>query len=279
MTKNYVTPLTVSIANKSNNTQYFVPHMENQNFPVKVGGQVSFTVNNSEVGLYYEKQLDKNLSFAIAESNNVVLECGSGFDLATFEKGASFSAILESKEENTYNYSIIGTLPYSAETPSLGMPAGNRFIIRLANPTITERNALPSGKICVVDVQGGSHNDYTKSAFETDGSLIVVLNAVNSSKITVSIDWVEDVTTNYIFTFKDIKLGAEGETLDNVENINIILPTNITLEAIENVKFIPYHENFLVDITKGDKLVLEVKQTNEALYYLLQNNKNLKVTL
>ena len=59
--------------------------MENQNFPVKVGGQVSFTVNNSEVGLYYEKQLDKNLSVAIAESNNVSLECGSGFDLDTFE--------------------------------------------------------------------------------------------------------------------------------------------------------------------------------------------------
>ena len=79
----------------------------------------------------------------------------------------------------------------------------NRFITRFVNPSITERADLPSGKICVVDVEGGSHNEYTKSAFEEDGSLIVVVNATSSSKITVSIDWEEDVTTNYVFTFKE----------------------------------------------------------------------------
>ena len=260
MTKNYSTPLTVSIANKSNTKQFFVPHMENQVFPIEASGQVSFEVRNSEVGLYYENQISKDLSVAVAESSNVSLECGSGYDLDTFEKGASFSAILESKSENTCNYSVIGTLPYSDATPSIGMPAGNRFTARFVNPDITDRADLPGGKICRVTKVGGlnSDNEYTKSAFEDDGSLILVVNSEPTSTITVSIKWVEGTTTIYHFTFENVKLGTDGETLENVQNIAVSLPATITLEAAETVSFIPYHENFEVSIEKGNELVFMI---------------------
>lgn len=288
MIKNYETPLIVSIANIGNTVQSFIPHMENQTFPIEAGGKVSLQINRSEVGLYYEEQANKDLSVVISESAGTYVSSGS-YDLSTsqFDNHSSFSSILDSVvvEDNTTTstYSVIGTLPYSDATPAIGMPAGNRFTARLSNPNIISRDSLPSGKICNVTKVGGqnTNQDYTKAAFEEDGSLVLIVNSEPTSTITVTIDWTTSQTSVYVFTFTNVKLGLEGETLNDIQSLDITLPAQIKLENIsENtVNFVPYHENFSVSVNAGDSIIFESKMTNEVIYYLLQGNDKLKVSL
>lgn len=288
MIKNYTTPLKISIVNKGNHKEGFVPCRENQLFPIEAGGQVSFEVNSSEVGLYYAEQVGKNLAVSIASGSSSTSAKSGSYDLAnsTFSDKASFSSVLKESSEVvedsvktvTEKYEVIGTLPYSEATPEIGMPAGNRFTVRFEYPGITQ---LPSGKIATVVVSNGTTNEYTKSAFEDDLSLVTIINANKGTKLTVTIKWSDEYEAVYEFTFAEVKLAAEGEEVKSVEAIEFGLPCQVELENLSNkaIEFIPYHENFKVKIAGEDKLVLETKVENEVFYYLLQANKDLKVSV
>lgn len=282
MVKNYTTPLNVQIINKGKNKNSFVPYKTDEKFPVEVNGKVSFVVNSSEAGLYYEKQARENLIVNIFESDNSTTSTGS-YDLSTetFTNNASYNTILESAENNTFTYKVIGTLPYSEATPAIGMPAGNRFETRFAYEGITSKADLPSGKICTVSISDGTTNEYTKSNFENDGSLVNIVNVRNNSTLTVTVDWTDEVTNTYVFTFADVKMAEENEVVENIQNIEIGKDQKVTLEnkANRTIGFIPYRENFVVNLAKEDKDILETKSSEEVLYYLLQASDDLKVTL
>lgn len=55
----------------------------------------------------------------------------------------------------------------------------------------------------------------------------------------------------------------------------------VTLRNIgtREVGFIPFKENFTVEIGKEDSITIETKIAEEAMYYLLQANKDLEVSL
>ena len=60
---------------------------------------------------------------------------------------------------------------------------------------------MPGGKIAKV-TNGDGYNEYTKSAFEDDGSLISVVNINNLSKpLVIMVKWTADTETIYTFDF------------------------------------------------------------------------------
>ena len=90
-----------------------------------------------------------------------------------------------------------------------------------------------------------------------------------------------DKITAFDTTDFEVKLAAESEEVKSVEAIEFGLPCQVELENLSKntIEFIPYHENFKVEIAGEDKLVLETKVENEVFYYLLQANKDLKVSV
>lgn len=287
MTTNITTPLNIQIINNGNKSDHFVPYRQNQNFKLVPNGKISFISNSSEKGLYYLNQKSNNLE-VILNSNSLTNSLTGYYDLSssTFNKGASYSSILKEVNQateddiitNTQKFEVIGTLPYSVATPAIGMPAGNRFTIRFEYPGINE---LLNGKIANVTIENGTSIDYTKSAFEDDLSLVVIVNATAATKLTVTIKWKADYIAVYEFTFTDIKLGQENETFDNLQDIEILDSQKVTLENIasKEVGFIPFKENFQINISSNDSITLETKTPEEVMYYLLQDNKDLKVSL
>lgn len=290
MVKNLLAPLKIEITNESSKEISFVPYHENHAFPVKEAGKVSFEVSRSEEAMYYERQAEKGLKVSLSGNASLSNETGS-YDASTgeFTSGASFNYALVSSSEVeedsvktiTSNYEVFGSLPYSAETPAIGMPAGNRFTVKFHNSEITSKSDLPSGNIVTVAVSDGTTISYSKNAFEDDGSLITIINAKNTSVLTVTVKWSSELICAYVFTFENAKLAAEGEEVEAVQDIEISLPATITLENISEkpVTFVPYKENFMVEVASSDKIIFTSRHVNEVLYYLLQANKDIKVTI
>lgn len=291
MIKTYSVPLKIDIVNKSDKEQGFVPYRQNELFNISADGKVSFTVDRVEKALYYAKQASNDLVVSLNDSNCAVQDGSYDLSSSTFSNSSSYSSILKSistvtsgdATTNTFNYEVIGTLAYSDATPAIGMPAGNRFTARLSNSAITSKDSLPGGKICNVTKVGGqnSNNDYTKSAFEEDGSLILIVNSEPTSTITVTIDWTSTQTCVYVFTFTDVKLGTSGATIQNVDNIEIAENQVVTISnsTANKLAFQPYHENFSEVIASGDTLQFTTKISEETMYYLLLTNLGLQITL
>lgn len=286
MIKDLITPLNIEIVNKGNKSNSFVPYRENQNFELLPNGKISFICDKSEKALYYSNQLSKDLEVNLGDST-LVTKTGS-YDLSssTFNAGASFISVLKETTEAvedevktvTEKFEVLGTLPYSAATPAIGMPAGNRFTVQFSYPGITE---LLNGKIANVTIEGGTSIDYTKSAFEDDLSLVTIVNATAATKLTVTIKWKANYIAVYEFTFKDIKLGQVNEIIADLQDIEISENQVVTLGNISTreVGFIPFKENFQVNIASGDSVALQTKVSEEVMYYLLQANKDLEVSL
>lgn len=293
MIKNRLNPLIINIVNTSDKDKYFIPYRENQQFLVRPNGKVTFTAKTSEEALYYENQKAKGLDVNILEDIKTNTQSGV-YDTNTsiFTSEASYIASLQTADtqvngsaitQNTY-YDVLGTIPYSEANATIGLAAGNRFTVRISNPEITSKSNLPSGTICSVvmtDSLLNTNNSYNKNAFEDDGSLIVITNVLKGTKVTVTIKWSNTLTSTYIFDCKDIVLGTQGQLLTDSEDINIVLPTNITLTNIssKNIAFVPYKENFNVSIAPADSIVMSSNCNNEVLYYLLQKNETLHVSI
>ena len=110
------------------------------------------------------------------------------------------------------NAKVTGTLPYEEADATLGLPAGNRYTYKIQNSNITSRDQLPSGVIAkITNTQAGSgYNEYDKSAFEEDGSLIVVVNIGNKNIPIVSkMTWTEGNESVYTADLKTVILAAE----------------------------------------------------------------------
>lgn len=286
MTENIETPLNVEIINIGTKTNAFVPYGENARFPLEPNGKISFEVKNSEIGLYYKKQATEDLFVGV---NNGVTTTKTGtYDLYSnaFSANASFiSSLVETSESTddgvkttTQKYEVFGTLPYSEATPSIGMPAGNRFTVQFSYPGITE---LPSGKIANVSIEGGTSNDYTKSAFETDLSLVSIVNVTSNSKLTVTVKWKENYVAVYEFTFKDVKLGQVNEVIADLQNISIVLPQEVKITNVgkETIKLVPFKQNFDSKLNQEESMLITAGIAEEAMYYLLQSNDSIKVEL
>ena len=289
MKKTYKSPIKIDLLNKSNKTECFVPFKENENFPLEPNGKISFYVEGFEKALYYENQLSNNIVASASSVANSEVAAGTyDLDHSTFITEASYnivtrstSSVLEDETlKETIIYDVYGTLPYSEETPSIGMVAGNRFTARFSCPLITEKSDLPGGTICTVDMEGGSHQTYNKNAFEDDGSMVNISNAKNSSILTITIKWSNELESTYKFYFSDIKLGAENETIENVSDLDISgNEVIITNNSNKSVAVRIYKENFNVVLDAEEELIFKAKTLEEILYYLLQANENLSVSL
>lgn len=284
MVIDYKKPLNISICNKAK-TDYFVPYKENFRFKLNSGDQINFVVNDSEEGIYYSQQGSNNLIVSLVNNLQTIATTGI-YDsaLGTFTKASSFNCVLRSVEENENNaldyvYDVVGTLPYLPQDSAIGMPAGNRFEVSFK--TDVAKADLPGGNIAVVDVLGGTHNTYNKSAFEDDGSLICILNITNNnSLVKISIEWEDDKISTYTLRFTDVKFGKQDEVIKDVKSIDITLPLNITLtnNSNHNIGFVPYRQNFTKYIEVGNSEVITVDNVGETLYYLSQANTKLLIT-
>lgn len=108
---------------------------------------------------------------------------------------------------NTVNVS--GTIPYEDEDAALGLEAGNRLSVRFINSSINSSASLPSGTICTI-IGDTVTNSYTKDAFESDGSLILVCN-VSNNPVTVKITWESGVESVYTINLSSAILESNEE--------------------------------------------------------------------
>lgn len=102
---------------------------------------------------------------------------------------------------------VQGTLPY-ADNNDLGLPAGNRFSVKFTNSKITSKSQLPSGNI-VTTIGKYDTNTFDKSAFEDDGSLILVGNAYQGTNSVVKVTWETGKESVYTFNFSQATFAAE----------------------------------------------------------------------
>lgn len=200
MEDNYILPLRVSIGNDGDKEKAFVPYRENFVVTLQPSDVVVFGVESSNEGIYYRGQETEGLVVGVTD-NTVNVEGGTyNISTGTFENNATYGIV-----QDEFVGKVIGTVPYVVN-PGLGLETGNVFTIRLKNSEVTSRDNLPNGKICKitnVKVEGG-YNEYNKSAFEDDGSLIVVVNVKAGSTIEVLVKWTEEADfTTYTYTFED----------------------------------------------------------------------------
>lgn len=200
-TKSYELPAKISIGNAGKNAQNFQPYRENFNVTLEGGDVVCFDAKSIGELFYYEKQLTEDFLVGVSEDGKVSTTAGS-YDVSsgTFTAGGTSYSIVRNGDV----FEVIGTIPYAAAEASLGLDAGNRFIIRITNSDITARSALPSGDICMTTnpAAAGGYNVYNKMAFETDGSLINVGNVFKDRPLEIKIKWTsEGEFTTYTFVF------------------------------------------------------------------------------
>ena len=296
MIKNYETPLTIEIINKGNVTDSFVPYKEYENFVITAGGKISFTCDRSEKVLYYLNQASKNLEVSFAEPMDSDIEVGS-YDrqLDDLIPGAPYicKTLYKTVDPQTnigkQYYEVLGALNYSTDNLGLGQPAGNRFIIKLRNPNITSKDQIPNNPKSIIYISDGDQQVKTfgKDNFQEDGSLIVILNVKKpTSIVTLIVMWdASDSETHgqidYEFTFNNVTFGKEGEVFPNLYDAEIGEHQVVKLTNVSNktYNFIPFNDNFAVNIASGDSIEFQTVNAEEVMYYLLQADNKLQVTL
>ena len=106
-------------------------------------------------------------------------------------------------KSGNFSYNVVGTIPYADADNTLGLPAGNRFQVKLSLDGVTSKSDLPQDETIawVSNSLINGYNEYTASAFEADGSLIVVSNVPANKHIIVKIKWNGDDTKTYTYVF------------------------------------------------------------------------------
>lgn len=170
----------VTIANSSNKEQSFVPYAQSFVYKLKPYTAIDFPAN-SVSSIYYEKQTAGNIVAQAVGENDVRLVAGT-YAGGTFTPSSTYAIV---------GGVIIGEIPYVAEA-EYGLPAGNRMAIKITNPLVTKAT-LPEGIICKTETVGG-YNEYTKDAFEEDGSLIY-LASIDLLVKRIQIDWGDGFVT------------------------------------------------------------------------------------
>lgn len=300
---NYEQPFYVSICNIGQEIDSFIPYKGNLKYKLNPGDQINFNTTTSEAGIYYKNQQSKNIGVVLTDPFRVKTSIQFGSYNSTsgeFTNNASFSALQTNVIENDqggfdYTYEVAGTLPYLPADGNIGMPAGNRFTIKLSQG-IEDKSNLPSGNIATISLSDGTTQTYNKNAFEDDGALIVTVNARKISILTISIKWESDAVSTYTFTFKNVSFAEDDQKVQDIKVINLpFLYTNyiniigypelegdFTIELLnttidETVKYVPYQENFPWSIGANESVKITVNTPEEAMYYLMQANDKLSV--
>ena len=287
---NFEKPMTFTLCGLKDNSA-FVPYRQNFNFPLKKGDSITFNDVSSEKGIYYSKQNGDSIeAYRIPENLNIDAIAGIyNTSTETFTASSTYGIVNKSTSANNTNgvdaiFDVIGTLVYADADANIGQPAGYRFICNLKNPDITSKSDLPGGDICRVVVIGGELNTdhtYNKNAFESDGSLVLISNIKDiNTVVTVSITWASGKTSTYTFTFKNVDF-AKDVTVNNVTHFDIKLPITVTLTNVNPtyaITYMLYELNVEEKIAVGNSVNITVENSEEAMYYLLQANKDLIVT-
>lgn len=160
-----------------------------------------WALENKISGIYAATIAGDGISYITAETGS--------YDSSTgiWTKGGTTFAL---KPADGTTFRMTGTIPYAAEDVTLGLAAGNRFAVRIVNSSITSQSALPSGDICKITnttIPAG-YNVYTKAAFETDGSLIIVANTNAIKKHEAKIVWASGLETTYLFDYTTATLAT-----------------------------------------------------------------------
>lgn len=292
MIKTYATPLNIQIINKGTTKNSFVPYHTNENFMVDAGGKIAFSCDKSEKVLYYLQQSNKDLEVSFIEPMESDIEVGK-YDKTTDDLTPGAPYICKTLSQNVVggivkvDYEVLGALNYSTDDLGLRQPDGNRFIIKLRNTNVASTTSIANSGHSIWISDGDTQTKvFGKDAFNSDGSLVVILNIKKpTSKVTISIKWDKnadhDGQVDYSFSFTTVTFGKDGETYPDLQNVDISTNQEITLtnNGDNTTLFVPYHENFIVSVPSGDNITLETKDSEEVMYYLLQENKDLKVTL
>lgn len=104
---------------------------------------------------------------------------------------------------------VYGVIPYKDADESItGLGAGNRYDARFYNANITSKSQLPSGNIGRALTSAGTWNEFTKDAFEDDGSFILSCVINNMRVGIVEITWATGETVTYTINTLNAKLEA-----------------------------------------------------------------------
>ena len=160
-----------------------------------------WALENKISGIYAATIAGDGISYVTAETGSY--NSGTGVWTAG---GTDF--VLGKADGTTYR--ITGTIPYADEDVTLGLAAGNRLSLRIVNSSITSQAGLPSGNICKITnlLADSGFNTYTKEAFETDGSLIIVANTNINKKLEAKVTWASGLETTYVFDYSTATLAA-----------------------------------------------------------------------
>lgn len=140
-------------------------------------------------------------------------------------------------------YDVTGLIPYGRADSLFAYP-GYRFAVKISRDSITSRDDLPDGNICTVTV-GSETTTYTKSAFETDGSLIYIAAPVSETLATprvVKIAWSiagstveESDFTSYTFDLSDAELAPIPEETEDESRVAYCITPKITSDKFVKV--------------------------------------------
>lgn len=189
------------------------------------------------------------IAVAETEANNTCEKVGSTKiqSLLATSTAGDYNSATETWTDGNVDFSLTqqpnnkvkvdGTLPYKIADTILGLPSGNRFSVKIKNNNITSQADLPSGIIARVTNTGvaSGYNTYDKSAFESDGSLIVVLDIKNKNiPIEVKITWTAGIETTYNYDLKDVSLEEQPEIIVDTQP-NQAGGETVTVETTEEV--------------------------------------------
>ena len=187
----------------------------------------------SDAGLlqeYYDRLINgKVVSNKIIEGKTT-LESGVYAD-GNFTEDNTYRV---SKTATPYTYQVIGNIKEEDKDVSLGLDKGYRFQLHLTYKDVNELTDLPAGNICKLEVSNGTTNIYDSSAFENDGSLIILVNVTKESVVKLWMKWLESNATvsgtidgiNKQFTLSNL--------LDNYTNLTVKIDNDITTDYILN---------------------------------------------
>ncbi len=192
-----IKPSFVFIGNKNSFSQSFPIYKQNLNYTLNAGDSVYFRCNDANELFYYEQLNVTGLEVGLVDLAHY-LQLGSyNLDTSTFTEGNTTYSLIG----NGNNYKLIGVIPFEPASSALGLAKGNRITIRTTS-NIAYAD-LPSGIIVKTTnrTKPAGYNEYTKTAFESDGSLVTIMN-VSGPTIEIKIKWKvdEDFTTYTIDT-------------------------------------------------------------------------------
>ena len=153
------------------------------------------------------------------------------------------NADYELTDDGAGTYAVTGLIPYG-RADSLFDFAGYRFAVKISRDTITSRNDLPSGNIVVITV-GTEVSQYTKDAFETDGSLIYIAAPTAETLTTprvVKIAWSmagdtlqESDFTSYTFDLSNAELAPIPQEDEEESRVAYCITPKITSDKFVKV--------------------------------------------